>query len=432
MGYKKGTVLRTAFDTYKLQVQRGAGASGEVFEALDSDGVLRAVKILHAVKGSSAGLKPSRDEFHFCFRCTHPNIIPILDCGLTGSKAVFYVMPLYTQSLRDLITRGIPPENVLRIFGQILDGIEAAHLLGICHLDLKPENILLNEGARDLVIADFGIAHLEEAALLEPTATASEKAAPSEKAASNGVSPNSGPLRFPYAAPEQKTLGIPVDSKTDVYALGILLHEMFTGKTTIGLGHADVADVAPKFAYIDWTIGRMTNPEPSRRLSIDEVKRELIARGNEFLSLQRLNSLRNEVLVDSQIDDPLLRNPITIQSVDFKGETLYLTLSTLPSADWIAAFHGLARSSSSSSNIAGQGPDRYVFLGKLAHLRVSLKSDPQHLLDLAKSYVQTANRLYIEQTEAAHREQVEQEREKMLAKIAAEERRHAVLAKLRI
>ncbi|HEX4321787.1 MAG TPA: serine/threonine-protein kinase [Acidobacteriaceae bacterium] len=422
MGYKKGSVLRTAFDTYKIQAQRGEGASGEVFEALDSDGVLRAVKILHAVKGSSAGLKPSRDEFNFCFCSTHQNIIPVLDCGLTGSKAVFYVMPLYRESLRDLITRGIPPENVLRIFGQILDGIEAAHLLGISHLDLKPENILLNEGALDLVIADFGIAHLEEAALLESPDP------PGEKAASNDASPDPGPAHFPYAAPEQRTLGISVGGKADVYALGILLHEMFTGKTTIGLGHADIADVAPKFAYVDWTIGRMTNPEPSRRLSIGEVKHELIARGNEFLSLQRLNSLRNEVLVDSQVDNPLLRNPITIQSVDFKGETLYLTLSTAPPADWVAAFHGLAQSSSSS----GQGPDRYVFLGKLAHLRVSRKSDPQHLLDLAKSYVQTANRLYIEHTESAHRHHIEQEREKMRAKIAAEERRHQVLAKLRI
>lgn len=424
MGYKKGSVLRTAFDTYKIQVQRGAGASGEVFEALDSDGVLRAVKILHAAKGSSAGLKPSRDQFNFCFRSTHQNIIPVLDCGLTGSKAVFYVMPLYTQSLRDLIARGIPPENVLRIFGQILDGIEAAHLLGICHLDLKPENILLNEGARDLVIADFGIAHLEEAALLESPHVANNKAT------SNGA--NSSPTHFPYAAPEQKTLGIPVDSKADVYALGILLHEMFTGKTTIGLGHADIADVAPKFAYIDWTIGRMTNPEPSRRLSISEVKRELIARGNEFLSLQRLNSLRNETLFDSQVDDPLLRNPITIQSVDFKGETLYLTLSALPPADWIAAFHGLAHSSGSPSAISGQGPDRYVFLGKLAHLRATRKADPQQLLDLAKSYVAAANRLYIEHIEATHRHHIEQEREKMRAKIAAEERRHQVLAKLRI
>ena len=164
MGQTRAKVLRTAFDTYKLQNLRGAGRSGEVFEALDSEGVLRAVKILHAVKASPVGLKRARDEFNFCFRSNHKNIIAVLDCGLTGSKpAAFYVMPLYARSLRDCMKQGIPAENVLRIYGNILDGMEAAHLQGIWHRDLKPENLLTNDDGRDLAIADFGVAHaLEE------------------------------------------------------------------------------------------------------------------------------------------------------------------------------------------------------------------------------------------------------------------------------
>jgi serine/threonine protein kinase len=408
MDQKKGTVLRTAFDAYKIQGQRGSGASGEVFEAVDSDGVLRAVKILHGVKPSPVGLKRSRDDFNFCFRSSHRNILPVLDCGLTGSlRAVFYVMPLYARSLRDCIMKGIPSENVLRIFGNILDGMEAAHLHGIWHLDLKPENLLTNEDGRDLVIADFGVAHCLEDKLF---------------AAANDVE------GFPYAAPEQRKRGAAVDGKADVYALGLILREMFTGQTKMGLGHRDIGDVAPDFAYLDWTVGRMTNPEPTRRLSITEVKRELIARGNEFLSIQRLNSLKSVILRETEVDDPFIANPIAIQSIDFKAETLYLTLSAIPPPRWVMAFHG----SGSHSGFAGNGPDRFVFLGKLAHMRIARGADPLQLVDRAKAYVAEANRHYAEMAVAAHREYLETERKKHLAQIAAEERRQHVLARVRL
>jgi serine/threonine protein kinase len=407
MGLKQGTVLRTAFDAYKIQSHRGSGGSGEVFEAEDSDGVLRAVKILNAVKASPVGLKRSRDEFNFCFRSNHKNILPVLDCGLTGpSRAVFYVMPLYGRSLRDCIVAGIPAEHVLRIFGNILDGMEAAHLHGISHLDLKPENLLTNSDGSDMVVGDFGIAHCVE----------------EQPIAANGSSD------FPYAAPEQRKRGVAVNGKADVYALGLILREMFTGQTKMGLGHPDIGDVAPDFAYLDWTVGRMTNPEPTRRLSITEVKRELIARGNEFLSIQRLNSLKSMILRETEVDDPFIANPVTIQSIDFKAETLYLTLSAIPPQKWVAAFHG----SGISTGLAGHGPDRFVFLGKLAHLRIARGTDPLQLVDRAKAYVAEANRHYAEMAVAAHREYLENERKKHLAQIAAEERRQHVLARVRL
>jgi serine/threonine protein kinase len=287
---------------------------------------------------------------------------------------------------------------VLRIFGCVLDGVEAAHLHNIPHGDLKPENILTLEDGKELVISDFGIA------------------------------PLLGERDDPYAAPEQKLPSASVDAKADVYALGILLHEMFTGKTSIGLGQPDIGDVAPNFAYLDWTVGRMTNPEPDRRLSVTEVKRELIARGLEFLSIQRLNALKTEVLREREVDDPLLRNPITIQAVDFKGETLYLTLNEPPPADWVKAFGN----SGAKAGPAGMGPERFVFLGKLAHLKLARGVDPQQLLEFAKVYVDAANRQYAEMAVAAHQENLARERDQRMALIAAEERRHQVLSRLRL
>ena len=422
MAYTRGTVLRTAFDTYTIRRKRGDGSSGEVFEVHDSDRVSRALKVLEVTKTSQHGLRRSKDEFNFAFRTPHRNIAPLLDCGITGSKAAFVVMPLYAVSLRDWIKAGIAPENVLRFFGYILDGLEAAHLHGVRHGAIKPENIFASEDGKELLIADFGIAQLLESA----------KKPSKGKAASSKTAPGKVTLQQaqvnPYAAPEQQDAKATVDEKADVYALGILLREMFLGKTEMGLGHPDIGDVAPSFAYLDWTVGRMTNPEPSRRPSVSEVKRELIARGHEFLSLQRLNSLKTEILRESEPDDPLVRNPIAIQSVDFKGETLYLTLSTVPPAAWVQAFH----EGDADPRAGIHGPNRFVFLGRLGHMKIGRGFDPAQLLEFAKLYVAAANRLYAETATAEYRQALAAEREKRKAMIAAEERRHAVLSRLRL
>jgi serine/threonine protein kinase len=411
MAYKKGTVLRTAFDTYKVQSAIGAGGAGEVFSALDAAGAPRAIKLLPAEICGSRGLANSRDEFNFCFKSAHKNVIAIMDCGLTPSRAAFYVMPLFAGSLRDSIRRGIPQDNVLRILGSILDGVEAAHLRNISHRDLKPENVLLSEGGREIVVADFGMAPFYEQRLVHQAGEIVGTEA-----------------HFPYAAPEQMVRERVVDARADVYALGLMLQEMFTGKAPGAGDQLKIGDVAPNFAYLEWTVKRMTNPEPDRRPSVAEVKRELIARGNEFLSLQRLNALKTEIILETEVDDPILRQPITIQSIDFRDETLYLTLSIVPPADWVVAFH----ESDSRSPANMPGPDRFVFLGKLVHLRLTRGYDPEELLEHAKLYVDAANRLYAEAATANRRQALDRERQQRRAQIAAEERRQQVLSRLRL
>jgi serine/threonine protein kinase len=436
MAYTRGTVLRTAFDTYTIRRKRGGGSSGEVFEVLDSDRTPRALKVLEVTKTSQHGLRRSKDEFNFAFRTPHRNIAPLLDCGITGSKAAFVVMPLYAASLRDWIRdwikEGIAPENVLRFFGYILDGLEAAHLHGVRHGAIRPENIFASDDGKELLIADFGIAQLLESSRKPSKSKAAASKAVADKAVADKAVAKAEPAN-PYAAPEQHAATkaatkATVDEKADVYALGILLREMFLGTTEMGLGHPDIGDVAPNFAYLDWTVGRMTNPEPSRRPSVSEVKRELIARGHEFLSLQRLNALKTEILRESEPDDPLVRNPIAIQAVDFKGDTLYLTLSTVPPTAWVQAFHA----GDTDPRAGHHGPNRFIFLGRLAHMKIGRGLDPAQLLEFAKIYVAAANRLYAETATAEYRHALEAEREKRRAMIAAEERRHAVLSRLRL
>ena len=397
MAYKRGSVLRTAFDAYTLLALKGDGGCGEVHEAVDSDGERRAIKVVHAAKSSATGLKRAASDFNFCFKSGHRNIVQVLDCGLTGAKVPFYVMPLYAISLRTLIQNGMRRESVLPLFGKILDGMEAAHLHRVWHGHLKPENILLDE--TEAAIGDFGCA---------PFLAMSDEGRR-------------------YGAPEQRKTGHKLDGKADVYALGLMLNEMFTG-TNPGDGQRKIEDAAPEYGYLDWLVERMTKKDPTQRLTITEVKRELIARGIEYLSIQRLNALRTGIILETEADDPLVSNPIAIHSVDFKNETLFLTLSAVPPSNWVAAFHGL----SPSASFIGFGPERFIFLGKIAQTAVKRGSDPQAMLNSTKAYVEAANRIYAEDTVAAHRRSLEFERQRKRALIAAEERRQQVLARLRL
>ena len=75
MGYKKGETLKTAFDTYTIEGQKGAGGSGEVYEVCDSEGALYAAKILDTARTSASRLKRFKNEIGFCAKNTHKNII---------------------------------------------------------------------------------------------------------------------------------------------------------------------------------------------------------------------------------------------------------------------------------------------------------------------------------------------------------------------
>ena len=122
-------------------------------------------------------------------------------------------------------------------------------------------------------MVDFGIARFTEEALF----TAVETRAQDRLA------------NFLYAAPEQRVRGRDVGPVADIYALGLILNEMFTGEVPQGSGHKRIGDVAPQYGYLDTSVDRMIRQSPAERPgSIAEIKRELIARGNEFVSQQKL------------------------------------------------------------------------------------------------------------------------------------------------
>ena len=146
---KRGTVLPTTFEHYEVLDTLGAGGSGEVISARDSTGTIVAIKLLRA---NQASLKRSRfrNELNFCASNTHPNIIRVIDRGVTidqGGERPFYVMPKYEKTLRQHATLRLSTQERMQLFSKVLDGVEAAHLRNIFHRDIKPENILLNPNA---------------------------------------------------------------------------------------------------------------------------------------------------------------------------------------------------------------------------------------------------------------------------------------------
>ena len=415
MAYKKGEKLKTAFATYAIDEFLGAGGAGEVYAVRDSTNAVFAAKILDTHKATSARLAHFKDALNFCARSTHLNVAPLHDTGVAKKGASFYVTPLYAGSLRRHIAEGIPPAHVLPLFGQILDGVEASHLNHLAHGALKPENIFVTPDRR-IVVADFGMATFEEDALH----------------AESFDETGTGPARFPYAAPEQKLNGAAIDPRADIFALGLLLNEMFTGVVPHGkeiVTMNSIASFAPEFAYLDDLVARMIRPDRTQRpASIDEVKKLLIAWGNEFISRQRLNTLKDEVMRETEAGDAFLSNPIKIVSGDYADGTVYLKLNASPTPNWITAFRS-PRAPANAYN--GIQPDAFVFSGDSMNARLAPEQSALQLVQYAKSYIDLANWQYREDVLAFHQRQMQLERDNLRKQVLDEERRLRILAEIR-
>ena len=410
MGYKKGDKFQTAFDTYTLEEQVGSGGSGTVYRVRSDEG-LSAIKVLDPLKASAEKLKRFKNEIHFCSRNTDKNIVRVLSSGITPTGDVFYVMPFYHQTLHGLIRNGIAPHNVLPLFSQALDGAESAHLRNVFHRDLKPQNILFDPSSNNLVLADFGIARFEEEDLYTAVETRND-----ERLAN-----------FVYAAPEQLIRNGSVDLRCDVYALGLILNEMFTKNVPRGTDFPRIKDVAPDYAYVDDLVDLMIRNDVNRRIAnIAQVKQELIARGNQFVSLQRLNSAKTEVIPTSEIDDPTFLNPINLLGTDYSDGYLLFKLSAIPPEKWIEQF----KNQGNYQFVMGKRPMDFRF--RQDEALIMAEENNAHLIaGYMPKYVESANILYRQVLIRERNEMMRQRQLELQSKIAEEERRQRVLAKIR-
>jgi Tol biopolymer transport system component len=218
-------VIGRSLSHYRITAALGAGGMGEVYRATDTrlDREV-AIKILPASRSASPEfLARFEREAKTVSSLNHPHVCTLHDVGCEGGVHYLVMELIEGESLADRLRKGpLPLNEVLRHGAQIADALEAAHRHGIVHRDLKPGNVMLTRAGAKLL--DFGLAR-----------TAAES--PSVVDASSTVQTEHRPLTtqgtilgtFQYMAPEQLE-GLEADARTDIFALGALLHEMATGQ----------------------------------------------------------------------------------------------------------------------------------------------------------------------------------------------------------
>lgn len=407
---KKPKQFKTTFNTYFILDKIGEGGSGVVYSAKDESGGFFAIKNLDASKATREKMKRFENEYRFCTRNKHPNIITVLDNGLSEDQSPFFVMPLYKGSIRCIIGKLIP-RDALTVFEKILDGVDAAHKLGVVHRDLKPENILSNDTGTDLVVADFGIARFEE----DDIYTAVETKEGTRLA------------NFQYAAPEQRIREMVIDKKADIYALGLILNELFTGQLALGTNFKTISSVANGYPYLDILVDRMLQQDPTKRFqNVDEIKKELIARGEQHISLQKLSKLKDTVIPQGELDDPLISDPMTIVDVDWNNGNLSIKLNHPINPNWIWALGNMG----SYTSVWGKDPSRFQFNGNIARIS-STSNEVQQIIDYFKQWLPMANRVYADKLKRDMEEAERKQRVELQKQIKEEEERAQVKQSLK-
>jgi serine/threonine protein kinase len=407
---KKPKQVKTTFASYTLGKCMGEGGAGIVYSATEDGGSPVAVKMLRT--DSREKLKRFKNEYIFCSRNTHVNIITVSDHGTTEEGAPFYVMPLYRESLRDVIGK-LDPKAVFKVFEKILNGVDAAHKLGTIHRDLKPENILINGTGidDDLVIADFGIAEFEQDEIYTSVET------------KDGTRLGN----FPYAAPEQRARGRKIDKQADIYALGLILNELFTNELAHGTGFKTIKSTAEEYSYLDPIVERMLHQNPaSRYADIDELKKELNARGAEQVSMQKLSRLKSTVIPTNKIDDPIAYDPMRIVNVDWNNGILNIILNHHPSPGWVSALRNIGNYTS----IMGKGPDVFQFSDRSARISAG-QYEAQDIIDYFKQWLPKADTLYLERIKQKLAQAERKQREELQDRVKQEEIKAEVMRNLK-
>jgi len=241
---------------YLLEQEIGRGGAGTVWRARDPV-LQRAV----AIKLMSVGLLGDRDESQRFIaearaiaRLVHQNIVVLYDYGAENGKHWLAMQCVEGVSLAKRVAQGyitnegetrygIGFEKTIEIARQILRALKYAHGLNLLHRDVKSSNILLDEAANQALLGDFGIALIQD----------------TERLTTEGVA-----LGTPeYMSPEQ-CQGHPLDKRSDLYSLGIVLYECLTGKPPF-LAEEPLA-IAYKHVHEPAPIDRPEIPSPMRRI----------------------------------------------------------------------------------------------------------------------------------------------------------------------
>ncbi len=270
---KPGTLI----DRYKLLEQIGEGGFGVVFMAEQTEPVRRkaALKIIKPGMDTRQVIGRFEAERQALAMMDHPNIAKVLDAGTTESGRPYFVMEL---------VRGVPiteycdqrqltPRDRLKLFVPVCQAVQHAHQKGIIHRDIKPGNVMVAEYDDRAVpkIIDFGVAKAVEHRLTEKT-----------------VFTQFGQIvgTIDYMSPEQAKLNqLDIDTRSDIYSLGVLLYELLVGETPFDRERLR----STAFDELLRIIREEEPPKPSLRLSTRQSLHAIAA--NRQIEPKKLNAL---------------------------------------------------------------------------------------------------------------------------------------------
>ncbi len=271
MAARPGTVI----GHYKLLEQIGEGGMGAVFMAQQTEPIKRKVALKLIKPGMDTGQVVARFEAErqALALMDHPNIARVLDAGTTQQGRPYFVMELVRgiPITEYCISKKLSIDARLKLFIDVCHGVQHAHQKGIIHRDLKPNNMLvtLHDGKPVVKIIDFGIAKAISQDLTERTLF------------TNFAQLIGTPL---YMSPEQAELsGLDIDTRSDVYSLGVLLYELLTGTTPFDRDTLKKVGIEEIRRMI-----RETDPlKPSQRISTLKAQADSTQSSNPTRDLRR-------------------------------------------------------------------------------------------------------------------------------------------------
>lgn len=297
MKLKKGYVFETKKNKYTIVKQIGEGGAAFVFHVKDENGNDFVSKFLK-VDPKSEKTERFKNEISFQKETDNKYIVKILDDGVleenidgNNVQLYFYIMNKYESDFKKYLKEEHDLSNKLKLYTDLCRAVRFIHTKGHYHRDIKPENCLYDKENNILLLSDFGIAHFAGSTLTKK----------SDKLCNDK-----------YAAPEQrKDSNYVISKKSDIFALGLILNEIFTKNVPLGLDYVTISDVNPIYGRLDEYVKKMLKHNPNERLNslsdvinvIDDLNKnvkdrlEYVKIGFEnysFLEKNLLNDIAND------------------------------------------------------------------------------------------------------------------------------------------